>query len=58
MKIVGKYEILETLGRGAWGKVRRAQHLETKQFYAIKIYCTGMIEKRIRNGMEKLKKYS
>eukprot|EP01060_Flectonema_neradi_P031429 TRINITY_DN4763_c1_g1_i1.p1 TRINITY_DN4763_c1_g1~~TRINITY_DN4763_c1_g1_i1.p1 ORF type:complete len:291 (+),score=43.62 TRINITY_DN4763_c1_g1_i1:70-942(+) len=33
----GKYITMETLGRGGTGKVKRARHVETGEFFAIKV---------------------
>ena len=37
LKLVGKYQLHETLGEGSFGKVKRATHTETHESVAIKI---------------------
>ena len=34
---LGKYTLVRTLGSGAYSKVKLAQHVDTGEFYAIKI---------------------
>ena len=34
--IVGKYRVMEELGKGAFATVYRAQHIETKKIVALK----------------------
>jgi serine/threonine protein kinase len=45
-KRVGDYELLETLGSGTFGKVRRARHIVTGDEYAVKCIDKTMLEKQ------------
>lgn len=37
LKMIGDYECGETLGRGAFGIVRKVQHKDSKEQFAVKI---------------------
>ncbi|PXF42382.1 CBL-interacting protein kinase 23 [Gracilariopsis chorda] len=41
---VGVYHMLETVGKGTFGKVRRARHVFTGQYYAVKIVTTSVLK--------------
>lgn len=45
-KRVGDYELLDTLGSGTFGKVRRARHIITEKEYAVKCIDKTMLEKQ------------
>ena len=45
-KIVNSYYFVETIGKGAYSKVKRAIHLETKKEYAIKILNKRLLRKK------------
>lgn len=45
-KRVGDYELLETLGSGTFGKVRKARHIITGDEYAVKCINKKMLEKQ------------
>lgn len=43
---MGNYTILQTIGAGAFGKVRLAEHKITHEYYAIKIFKKSKIESK------------
>lgn len=49
---VGAYELLETLGRGNFGKVRRARHVLTGLEYAIKIVDTDVLKQDLPGNLD------
>lgn len=49
---VGPYELLETLGRGNFGKVRRARHMKTKQEFAVKIVETTVLKQDLPGSLD------
>eukprot|EP01028_Stygiella_incarcerata_P007638 TRINITY_DN3177_c0_g1_i5.p1 TRINITY_DN3177_c0_g1~~TRINITY_DN3177_c0_g1_i5.p1 ORF type:complete len:736 (-),score=210.10 TRINITY_DN3177_c0_g1_i5:126-2333(-) len=50
-KMINEYTILEKLGRGAYGKVKKVQDLRTDEVYALKI-CNKEFLKKQRKGKE------
>jgi serine/threonine protein kinase len=50
-KMINEYTILEKLGSGAYGKVKKIQDLRTDEVYALKI-CNKEFLKRQRKGKE------
>lgn len=49
---VGAYELLDTLGRGNFGKVRRARHVVTGQQFAIKIVDTDVLKQDLPGNLD------
>lgn len=49
---IGAYELLETLGRGNFGKVKRARHMLTGHQYAIKIVDTDMLKQNLPGNLD------
>lgn len=49
---VGGYQLLETLGRGNFGKVRRAIHLYTQQQYAVKVVSASMLKEDLPGNLD------
>jgi 5'-AMP-activated protein kinase catalytic alpha subunit len=45
-KTIGQYELLETLGQGTFGKVKRGVHIVTKQEVAIKIIDKNQVREQ------------
>lgn len=38
-KIKARYRVLETLGKGSYGEVKKIQHKSTGEYRAMKIIC-------------------
>lgn len=49
---VGAYELLDTLGRGNFGKVRRARHVLTGLEYAVKIVDTDVLKQDLPGNLD------
>lgn len=49
---VGPYEMMETLGRGNFGKVKRARHTLTKTEFAIKIVDKRVLEQDLPGSLD------
>ncbi len=47
-KIINKYEILKELGKGAYGTVVLAKHLDTQNLYAMKILNKGRKHSKVK----------
>lgn len=50
--IVGAYELLDTLGRGNFGKVRRAIHVKSGLEYAVKVVQTSVIKQDLPGNLD------
>ncbi len=48
IKIINKYEILKELGKGAYGTVMLAKHLDTQNLYAMKILNKGRKHSKVK----------
>uniref|UniRef100_A0A7S3G2V1 non-specific serine/threonine protein kinase n=1 Tax=Palpitomonas bilix TaxID=652834 RepID=A0A7S3G2V1_9EUKA len=59
-KFVNAYQVLNVLGRGAYGKVKLARHTETRDLYAIKILKKSMLKRkrigRFSNALQNIMK--
>lgn len=51
-KQIGEYILLETIGRGSFGKVKLALSRSEMQFYAVKILSKAMMRKRLRSQLD------
>lgn len=51
-KRIGEYILLETIGRGSFGKVKLALSMSEMQFYAVKILSKAMMRKRLRSQLD------
>lgn len=51
-KCVGPYELLDTLGTGNFGKVRRARHIHLDTFFAIKVVEKSVLVDNISGNMD------
>ncbi|CDF36388.1 Serine/threonine protein kinase [Chondrus crispus] len=51
-KCVGPYELLDTLGSGNFGKVKRARHIYLDTFFAIKIVEKSVLVDNISGNMD------
>lgn len=49
---VGAYELLDTLGSGNFGKVKRARHVDTRIHYAIKIVDTNVLKQNLPGNLD------
>ncbi len=52
-KIINNYEILRELGKGAYGTVMQARHLDTQNMYAMKILNKGRKNSRVKCQLPK-----
>lgn len=46
---------MDEIGAGAWGKVRKVKRIEDGELMAVKIMYTSRIQRKIKNGIERLK---
>lgn len=51
-KCVGPYELLETLGSGNFGKVKKARHIYTGMYFAIKVVERSMLVEDVCGNMD------
>eukprot|EP01064_Diplonema_japonicum_P002178 TRINITY_DN11398_c0_g1_i2.p1 TRINITY_DN11398_c0_g1~~TRINITY_DN11398_c0_g1_i2.p1 ORF type:complete len:452 (+),score=134.70 TRINITY_DN11398_c0_g1_i2:763-2118(+) len=51
-KTINKYAVIQEIGRGAYGKVKLVVHLETEQFFALKILDKTFLSK-MHKGKDK-----
>lgn len=49
---VGPYELMDTLGRGNFGKVKRARHLQTEEMFAVKIVEKSVLHDNVSGNMD------
>lgn len=49
---VGSYDLLETLGRGNFGKVRLARHIVSGQEYAVKVVATSVLKQDLPGNLD------
>lgn len=51
-KCVGPYELLDTLGSGNFGKVKRARHIHLDTFFAIKVVEKSVLVDNVSGNMD------
>jgi 5'-AMP-activated protein kinase, catalytic alpha subunit len=62
-RVIGDYALLETIGKGSFGKVRRGVHIPTKVRVAVKILnrqalASGNMDKKIKREIKILKLFN
>eukprot|EP01059_Diplonema_ambulator_P017671 TRINITY_DN29702_c0_g1_i1.p1 TRINITY_DN29702_c0_g1~~TRINITY_DN29702_c0_g1_i1.p1 ORF type:complete len:442 (+),score=92.01 TRINITY_DN29702_c0_g1_i1:69-1328(+) len=53
-KTINKYAVIQEIGRGAYGKVKLVVHVETDQFYALKILNKQLLKKMAKGDRTRL----
>lgn len=56
MKVIDGHEWGPVIGEGAWGKVRQCRHVATGEDRAVKIMYRCKLERKIKEGIERLRK--
>lgn len=51
-KRIGEYILLQSIGRGSFGKVKLALSMSEMQFYAVKVLSKAMMRKRMRSQLD------
>lgn len=49
---IGPYELTKTLGKGNFGKVKEARHIETNQQYAVKVVDKRVLENDLPSNLD------